>query len=63
VFRYRLLWADGDDAGEAEYAVYIRPDDIIHALDGSKLRVLDLVVVSEEDSPYDGLLRVETTHA
>ena len=25
MFRYRLFWADGSEAGEAAYAVTIRP--------------------------------------
>ncbi len=59
MFKYRLHWADGEDAGEAEYAVNIRPGDLIHDRDGGKLRVLDLVPVEDEDAKYDGLLRVE----
>lgn len=47
LFTYRLWWAEGSDAGEAEYAVNIRPDDIFDARGGSRLRVLDLVEAPE----------------
>jgi hypothetical protein len=33
VFRYKLHWPDGDDAGEAAYAVYIQPGDEILTTD------------------------------
>jgi hypothetical protein len=62
MFRYRLHGADGEDAGEAAYAVTINPGDEILTMQEGKLqtlRVLDLVPVPEESSAYDGLLRVE----
>jgi hypothetical protein len=46
-------------AGEAVYAVHIKPGDEIVAAGTQKVRVIDLVPVEEEDSPYFGLLRVE----
>jgi hypothetical protein len=58
LFRYRLLWYDGADAGEAEYDVSIEPDDTIRLPDGQEVRVLDLVERAK-NSQYDGLLRVE----
>ena len=58
MFRYRLFWYDGADAGEAEYDVSIEPDDTIRLPDCQEVRVLDLVETAK-DSPYDGLLRVE----
>jgi hypothetical protein len=59
LYRYRLHYEDGSDAGEAHYAVMIQPDEIIWTGGGRKLRVLDVVPVEEEDSPFVGLLRVE----
>lgn len=59
MFKYRLFWADGSEAGEAAYAVNIRPGETIHVANGRMLRVLDVVPVEEEDSPYVGLLKVE----
>jgi hypothetical protein len=58
VFRYRLYLDDGTEAGEAHYAVMIQPGETIWANDGRKLRVVDVVPVEEEDSPYVGLLKV-----
>jgi len=59
MFRYKLHWPDGSEAGEAEYAVNIKAGELIWIRGNRKVRVLDLVPVPEEDSPYDGLLRVE----
>jgi hypothetical protein len=59
VYRYRLVDASGADQGEAYYAILIEPGDIIWAGDRRKLRVLDVVPVDEEDSPFVGFLRVE----
>jgi hypothetical protein len=50
---------DGSEAGEAVYAMHIKPGDVIIAAGTQKVRVLDLVPVEEEDLPYAGLLRVE----
>ena len=61
--RYRLHAEDGSDLGEAVYGFYVQPgDEILLSLEGRvrRLRVLDLVPVPQDDSPYDGLLRVET---
>jgi hypothetical protein len=57
--KYRLLSEDGDELGEASYAVWIKPGEIVHVGAGERLRVLDVVPVEEEDSPYVGLLRLE----
>jgi hypothetical protein len=60
MFKYRLHWADGSDAGQAEYAV--QPGETIIASDPGRirrLRVLDLVPVDDEESSFVGLLRVE----
>jgi hypothetical protein len=59
MYRYRLFEVDGTEAGEAHYAVLIEPGELIHTGDGRKLRVVDVVPVDEEDSPFVGLLRVE----
>jgi len=60
VFRYRLHLQDGSDAGEATYAVMIRAGEEIIAGDNQHFRVLDLVPLDEEESPFIGLLQVET---
>jgi hypothetical protein len=39
--------------------VPINPGELIHLGAGKTVRVLDLVPVEEEDSPYVGMLRVE----
>lgn len=58
LYRYRLYLEDGSEAGEAHYAVLIQPGDLIFTARG-KLRVLDVVAVEEQDSPYVGLLTVD----
>ena len=59
MFRYKLYEADGSDAGEAHYAVMIEPGETIVLGAGRLVRVVDVVPVEEEDSPFVGLLRVE----
>ncbi len=60
MFRYRLHTADGDDIGEATYAVMIKPGEEIVAGDDRRFRVLDVVPFEEEDeSAFVELLRVE----
>ena len=57
---YRLHLADGSEAGEATYAVMIRPGEEIVAGSDQRFRVLDVVPIGEEDeSPFVGLLQVE----
>lgn len=58
-YRYRLHEADGSDAGEAHYAFLVKPGETIITGAGRKLRVLTVVPVTEEGSPYVGLLQVE----
>jgi hypothetical protein len=41
LYRYRLYTPDGDEPGEAHYAVRIQPDEIIWTGDGRKLRGRD----------------------
>jgi hypothetical protein len=60
VFRYRLHSPDGDDLGEATYAIMITPGEEIHVNGGERMRVLAVVPFDEEDdSPFVGLLQVE----
>jgi hypothetical protein len=41
------------------YAVLLKPGEFVHALNGSKLRVVDVVPVLEADARHVGLLMVE----
>ena len=59
LYRYRLFEVDGSEAGEAHYAVLIDAGETIWTGDGRKLRVVDVVPVEEEGSPFVGLLRVD----
>jgi hypothetical protein len=60
VFRYRLHSPDGDDLGEATYAMMIKPGEEIIAGANQRFRVLDVVAFEEADeSPFVGLLQVE----
>jgi hypothetical protein len=62
VFGYRLHTADGDDLGEATYAIMVKPGEEIHLGGGQRFRVLDVVPFEDEDgSPFVGLLQVEAT--
>jgi hypothetical protein len=58
-YRYKLHEVDGSDAGEAHYAFLVKPGETIITGAGRKLRVLAVVSVEEEDSPFVGLLQVE----
>jgi hypothetical protein len=60
VFRYKLRTADGDDLGEATYAVMIKPGEEILVGVGQRFRVLDVVPFDKEDeSPFGAMLQVE----
>ena len=60
-YRYRLFEVDGTEAGEAHYAAYsYRDGETIWTGDGRKLRVVDVVPVEEEGSPFAGLLEVDS---
>jgi hypothetical protein len=60
VFRYRLHTPDGDDLGEATYAMMIKPGEEIIADKNQRFVVLDVVPFEEEDnSSFVGLLQVE----
>jgi hypothetical protein len=52
--KYRLYTREGDEAGEAEYAIPIKPGEVIWTTGGRRLRVLEVVPVMEDDSPYSG---------
>jgi len=57
VFRYRLHSPDGDDLGEATYAMMIKPGEEILLGNGRRLRVLDVVPFEEDESPFAGCYR------
>jgi hypothetical protein len=59
MFRYKMHYEDGNEAGDAAYADSVNPGDELMLGPGKFVRVLDVVPVDEEDSPYVGLLRVE----
>jgi hypothetical protein len=60
LFRYRLHSPDGDDLGEATYAMMIKPGEEIHVGAGQRFRVLDAVPFDDEDeSSLAGMLKVE----
>jgi hypothetical protein len=59
LFKYRLLWPDGRDAGRAAYAAGIGPGDVILSYRGQWLRVLATRAADREDTVYDGVLEVE----
>jgi hypothetical protein len=60
VFRYRLHSPDGDDLGEATYAMQIHAGEEIHGNGGQGLRVIDVVPFDEDDEPpFVGMLKVE----
>jgi hypothetical protein len=59
MFTYRLHSPDGDDLGEATYAVAIKPGEEILVGNGRRFRVVDVVPIEEEDSPIVGLLQIE----
>ena len=59
MFTYKLRLADGTDAGQATYAVPIKPGDEVNMGNGRRLRVLDVVPVDEDGSKIVGMLQVE----
>jgi len=59
LFKYRLLWPDGRDAGRAAYTGGIGPGDIILDYRGQWLRVRATRFTGDEDSVYAGVLEVE----
>ena len=60
MFRYRFHSPDGDDLGEATYAMMIKPDEEIIAGANQRFRVVDVLRFDEEEeSPFVGVLPVE----
>jgi len=60
VFRCRLHSPDGDDLGEATYAMMIKPGEEIHFRAGQRFRVLDVVPFEEPDElGIVGMLKIE----
>ena len=60
MFHYRLHSPDGDDLGEATYALMIKPGEEILLGAGKRFRLLDVVPFEDDDeSPFVGLLQVE----
>jgi hypothetical protein len=59
MFRYRLYSPDGDDLGEATYAVTIKPGEEIHLGAGQRFRVLDVAPFVDETDTVAGMLQVE----
>ena len=60
MYRYRLFYEDGSDAGEATYAVLIRPGEEILTGDGRRLWVKTLVPNEDKSTPVVGLLMVQS---
>jgi hypothetical protein len=58
LYEYRIYTRDGAEAGEAEYAVRIKPGETIWA-DAGKLRVVEVVPTEDDSDEYVGLLMVE----
>jgi hypothetical protein len=58
VFRYKLHWADGSDAGDAAYADFVTVGNEVMLGPGKTVRVLAVVEI-DEISPYTALLQVE----
>ena len=57
---YRLHSPDGDDLGEATYAVMIKAGEEVLVGNGRRLRVLDVVPFEDADElGFVGMLRVE----
>jgi hypothetical protein len=60
VFRYKLHYEDGSEAGDAAYADSVNPGDELMLAPGRFVRVLEVVPIEDvEGSPHVGLLEVE----
>lgn len=59
MFRYKVYFEDGSDAGDAAYADNINPGEEILIGVGQRLRVLDVVPIDEDWLRFVGLLKVE----
>ena len=58
MFRFKMHYEDGSEAGDAAYADNVNPGDELMLGPGKFVRVIDIVPIEEEDSPYVGLLMV-----
>jgi hypothetical protein len=58
MFRYKLHYADGSDAGDAAYADWVNVGEEVMLGPGQTVRVIAVVPV-DEISPCTALLRVE----
>ena len=59
LFKYRLVGANGGGAGRAAYSADVTVGDMIANYRGQWLRVLAQTTTDDEDSPYDGVLKIE----
>lgn len=59
MFRYKLHYEDGSEAGDAAYADWVNVGETVMLGPGNIVRVLAVVPVDEEGSQYVGLLQVE----
>jgi hypothetical protein len=57
VFRFKLHYEDGSEAGDAAYADNVNPGDELMLGPGRFVRVLDVVPVDEEDFAVRRLLK------
>jgi hypothetical protein len=54
MYRYRLYLEDGSEVGEATYTQHINAGELIWAAGTRQFRVVDVVPVDEEGSPFGG---------
>jgi hypothetical protein len=59
MFRYKIHYEDGSEAGDAAYADWVNVGETVMLGPGNTVRVLAVVPIDEEGSPYAGLLQVE----
>ncbi len=52
--RYKIHFEDGSEAGEAVYAMRIKPGDVSIAAGTQRIRVLDLVIVERRTRRTSG---------
>lgn len=58
-YRYRVHDVDGTDRGESSFAVLLQPGEMVPLGGGRRMRIVAVIPVEEDDSPYVGLLQVE----
>jgi hypothetical protein len=59
VFTYKVFTQDGYELGEATYLKLIGPGEEIHIARGLRYLVRKVVLFSDDESSYVGLLEVE----